>query len=375
MYFQLKQFQIISVIVLSSLVFLAVNPVYAGSGDHDKSDKGHHSGEQHGHKFSRLLQKIEDLEARVDQLEQGGGPQTIAVDCAAGETVSDALASVANSSTPVTITISGVCQENVEIHRDNVTLQGGSTADGIEAGDPAKNALLVIDGVANIKLYNLSLSGGVNALAVAESSAVFASGVNISNASAVGLICLDASSCMLYDVAFQDNPYSVLAYGGSAVTFVGGSITNTAIQPFPNPNIGIIASSSSTVTLSSQLPGDPLVLPPPAISNSFFGIYASGGTVFLNAGVVENTITGIVIEAGGSLRREPQAGTATIQNNNQGIFLSNMGILQSTAPQPLNINNNTLLGINCDASADNFEYLVIDAVFSGNGNDKASTCP
>ena len=164
MYLQLRHFKTISVIILSFLVFLFVNPVYAGFGDHDKSDKGHHSGEQHGHKFSRLLQKIEDLEARVDQLEQGaGGPQTIAVDCAAGETVSDALASVANSSTPVTIALSGVCVENVEIHRDNVTLQGGSTADGIEAGDPAKNALLIIDGVANIKLYDLSLSGGVNA--------------------------------------------------------------------------------------------------------------------------------------------------------------------------------------------------------------------
>ena len=282
---------------------------------------------------------------------------------------------MANSSTPVTIALSGVCVENVEIHRDNVTLQGGSTADGIEAGDPAKNALLIIDGVANIKLYDLSLSGGVNALVVAESSAVFASGLNISSASTAGLSCLDASSCMLYDVAFQDNPFGVLAYGGSAVTFVGGSITNTAIQFPPALNIGAIASSSSTITFASVLPGDPHVLPPPAISNSFFGIYASGGTVFLNAGVVENTITGIVIEAGGSLKREPQAGIATIQNNNQGIFLSNMGILQSTAPQPLNINNNSLLGINCDASADNFEYLVLDAVFSGNGTDKAATCP
>ena len=372
----LSRFRAISVIILSFLAFSFVTAVYAGSDDQHKSAKQHNSYKHHGNPLYKLFQKIEALEARVDELEQGGGsgPQEIAVDCTAGDTVTDALASVADSSTPVTITISGVCMENVEIHRNNVTLQGGSTADGIDgSGDPAKNTLLVVGGLSNIVINNLSLSGGVGALAVAESSSVFASGALLSNASLAGLLCFTASSCILFDVDFEDNQFGILAYGSAAVTMAGGSITNAAIVPF---SAGIIASGTSTITLDTTLPALPAVLAPPLISNYDAGISAAGGDVYLNAAVIQDVSIGVYVAPGGSLRREVQSQSATIQNYSfAGIFVNNMGIVSSIGSQDLNVTGTgTSYGIFCEFNS-TFELDHTDVLFSNNASDLGPGCP
>lgn len=83
--------------------------------------------------------------------------QTIAVDCAAGDLVMDALASEA---VELTIEISGLCFEDVLVRRSRVTLIGTDPAiDGIRAAldEPDSNSAIEIQGVNRITIQNLSL--------------------------------------------------------------------------------------------------------------------------------------------------------------------------------------------------------------------------
>ena len=81
--------------------------------------------------IDEIKEQNSDLQQQFDALNQFIAPKAIRVDCAAGDTVTGALDSVADSPAPVTITIVGVCTETVLINRDDVTLQGTSTTDGI----------------------------------------------------------------------------------------------------------------------------------------------------------------------------------------------------------------------------------------------------
>jgi hypothetical protein len=83
--------------------------------------------------------------------------ETLAVDCNAGDLISDALASQA---VELTIEISGICFEDVVIRRSRVTLIGTDPSfDGIRAAldEPPSNSALEIQGSNRITIQNLSL--------------------------------------------------------------------------------------------------------------------------------------------------------------------------------------------------------------------------
>src|SRR5258708_7854850 len=67
------------------------------------------------------------------------GPVSVAVDCAAGQTVQQAI-DTADPTQPLRVTITGTCTESVALFRDNVTLQAAASGGGIaapsEGGDP-----------------------------------------------------------------------------------------------------------------------------------------------------------------------------------------------------------------------------------------------
>src|SRR5579872_1794452 len=60
------------------------------------------------------------------------GPAHVLVDCSAGQTVSQAIDQNANA-TSLQIAIKGTCTENVNISRDNVSLNAVSPGDGLAA--------------------------------------------------------------------------------------------------------------------------------------------------------------------------------------------------------------------------------------------------
>jgi hypothetical protein len=138
---------------------------------------------------------------------------TVAVDCLAGDSITEALAQPA---VELTIQINGMCEEDVNILRSNVILTGANvdaSLDGIvaPAGD---DRTLTIFGVNTITIENLSLLGGRFGLSI---NATF--GVNVID-----------STISVTGFAPNAFSYGIIAGSASGSINVGGTtIESTAL--------------------------------------------------------------------------------------------------------------------------------------------------
>ncbi|HSD51422.1 MAG TPA: hypothetical protein VLG48_08440, partial [Candidatus Methylomirabilis sp.] len=88
--------------------------------------------------------------------------KTVEVDCTKGKTIAKALER-GNEDKPLVVVVQGICSENVVIDRDDVTLQGNSSGDGVTGLDPTKDTIL-IDGARRVVLERLTVTGGKNGI-------------------------------------------------------------------------------------------------------------------------------------------------------------------------------------------------------------------
>ncbi len=77
-------------------------------------------------------------------------PKVVTVDCAAGDTIADALTK-AKAGKPLIVDIFGVCTENVTITKDDVTLSGGGTG--------TVDGQITIDGARRVVIDGLTVTG------------------------------------------------------------------------------------------------------------------------------------------------------------------------------------------------------------------------
>jgi len=84
-----------------------------------------------------ILLTIGPLTARADDK-----IKTVEVDCTKGKTIGKALERD-NEDRPLVVVVQGICNENVVIDRDDVTLQGDSSSDGVTGLDPTKDTILI----------------------------------------------------------------------------------------------------------------------------------------------------------------------------------------------------------------------------------------
>jgi len=129
-------------------------------------------------------------------------PIACTVSCANGGTVSSALALAPRTTAGLTITIKGTCVEAVDHVPSNVTLQGASSGDGLQAPAATSNPVLGISG-AGITLDNLTISGGMTALLVHSGASAVGNNLVIEasssrNVLANGVITLNSSTIIDY---------------------------------------------------------------------------------------------------------------------------------------------------------------------------------
>src|SRR6516225_12076922 len=125
-------------------------------------------------------------------------PIACTVRCAQGGKVASALALAPRTTAGLTITIKGTCIEAVDQVPGNVTLQGASSGDGLEAPDASSNPVLGIGG-AGVTLDNLTIFGGVNALLVRSGGTATGNNLEIEGSSsqnvlAQGVLSLNSST-------------------------------------------------------------------------------------------------------------------------------------------------------------------------------------
>jgi hypothetical protein len=102
-------------------------------------------------------------------------PIACTVSCAKGGKLASALALAPRTTAGLTVTIMGTCIEAVDQVPGNVTIQGASSGEGLQAPDASSNPVLGISG-AGVTLENLTICGGANALLVHSGASVERSG-------------------------------------------------------------------------------------------------------------------------------------------------------------------------------------------------------
>lgn len=257
-----------------------------------------------GKPFQELQDQIDSLQQQIDTL-LGGTPVSLAVDCDAGDSVVAALTSV-SPAIPLTISISGICNEFVFINRDDVTLQGVTPADGVSG------IIASLGGGLRINLNNLSIDGSSSpfgaALACFQGSVINANGVTISGGFR-GVWAIDGGKCRVINSTIENLFTGVESRRHSLVDLENVVIRNnsTAIDTFLG---GSITLQSSSVEQNSE------------------GVVIRNGSTaeIIGSEINNNTGNGLVVSQGSSVfvTRVGSTGISISNNGGDGIQLSGL---------------------------------------------------
>jgi hypothetical protein len=130
--------------------------------------------------------------------------QTMAVDCAAGESIEDALAK-AKKADGLVVSISGMCEENVTIERDHVALLGGDPeADGIRGVSGIDAPAIRIKHGYGVVLENLTVEDGDGGGVRADWSSLTVRNCRIRHNELFG-VYLSGATAWFWDVAVSEN--------------------------------------------------------------------------------------------------------------------------------------------------------------------------
>jgi hypothetical protein len=351
-------------------------------------------------------------------------PIACTVSCANGGTVSSALALAPRTTAGLTITIKGTCVEAVDHVPGNVTLQGASSGDGLEAPDASSNPVLGISG-AGVTLDNLTISGGVNALLVrsgasaagnnlviegSSSRNVLARGVVTLNSSTIehssgdGIDALSGGIVFLLGGTVRNNSRGLSVGSGSYLDADGGAVISDNTGGHGALISGSLAVFAATIEGNSpdgvhlSIGGTAVIFGPGVVrSNARDGVLVLGGSVdvdgvisnnarhdisVFNSGtaivddggvVASNSANGVLVEDGTVNVGNLGAGAnATIQSNGaNGIYLktNSVGFFNNAGNQ---IVNNSGWGILCDGAPANPLIAGTIGTVSGNGAGQIS---
>ena len=251
--------------------------------------------------------------------------KTVNVNCDLGMTIAAALAN-AKPGKPLIVNIEGVCNENVTIMQNEVTLQGINPASsmiiGVAEADPFKDSPITLLGAQLVVIDNLTVSGGGSSGIAATTSFFTVSnsviegngrdGIAVSAGSVARVndniirfntrhgISVTAGFAQIIDNTIQDNVDGIrVLSGGSAL--IGATLGGT-----PGPNT--IKMNDTGIAVIGPGRADILnnTIGTIAEGNTEHGVFAHlGGSVVLTNNMVSgNGVYGLFVTEGSSGRLE-----------------------------------------------------------------------
>ncbi len=327
--------------------------------------------------FKALKKKVRKLKKSVNQLEQDLSsvldaqlPESVNINCDAGDSISTELTRYVNSSSPLTLNISGTCIENIVVSRSNVTFNGTDASAGLEALDPNIALFAVSRGAGNIQVNDLNFNGGLYGLIAAKGSQLSINRSDISLAT-FGVVSVDSSSVEVSQSRIHDNTNS------GVLANINGTMTirdNTTVELNAT---GVVSQTGGTVYLTSTR-SDGSSGTGVTITANNTGIAAASGSIVQvrDSSVSGNSNVGFYIVTNSVLHfltTENGSGN-TISNQNIGIYsLKNTSV--TFADTNNTFNNNSTFALYCHPTT---AYMVsngpgtLPGAFSGNGPGGAS---
>ena len=236
------------------------------------------------------------------------GPAAVTVDCAAGQSVNQALADTADA-TQVDITIKGTCTEPVHIFRDDVTLQGAAPGDGLT--QPSGHTVLTVDSARRVELDQLTITGGQSGLSILDGAQVLAFDLHVSSADDQDVSADSGTSLILNNAIVEGGDIGLIAHSGGSIDMNNATVSGShhfAVEADKNGTIGIGGGTLVTGAGSQGV------------------IATQGGTVDLGDATVQNNGgAGVFVFTGGNAF---VAQGTVVQHNGQGGVPANSGTVE-----------------------------------------------
>lgn len=279
-----------------------------------------------GNPFAALQQQIDALAQRLDALERGT-PVALTVACP-GQTIGDALAS-APAGAPLTLTVSGVCTENVVVMRDDVAMLGAGAGATVVAADASLPAIL-LEGARRVTLDRVSTSGGAGGVVGVRGAVFTLSNASVTGATRFGVLASFGSTGTAANVLVSGIVgEGVIAANDSVLAVVDSTVEN-------NTGSGMVASRGSHLRVGQDLTGALVARPVTVQNNGASGIQIADSSAGI---VVATTVqghpngTGIGVSGSSAARIGAVPGLVapnTITNSRTGIsvFQSSQAFIQ-----------------------------------------------
>ncbi len=277
---------------------------------------------------------------------------TIRVDCDNGGTVARALSFPAHR---VVVRVNGVCEENVLINRNGVTLKGVGQ-DAALVGVPGADApALALDGVSRIDVIDLAIRGGGSfGVTIRRNSEAYFERVAISDSPGIGLLVDQGSSAILVDSSSSNHQvFGAAVWGSSGLTVQG------ATEFSGNGQLGLLMSDGASLHTQG---GGTLT----ASDNGGVGIALQSGAegVFPSVVAQRNAFAGIQLTFSASFSSIGDANDIS-ENGVFGIFmfdnaqLSLAATLRDNSASAIMASENSVVSLASD----------VPSVLSGSGVD------
>lgn len=281
--------------------------------------------------ITALNQQLESLGDVVDQQLANTLPVEMTVDCAAGQSISAVVDQYRYATAPLTIDITGVCDEVVVVRRNDVTLRAASPGAGIHSDSPSHGNVTASQG-SGVTVEGLSLTGGGSGFMAARNSQSVLSNVDISQADS-GVVALDGSFIEVIDSTIHNNENGAVAMRGGVV-----AISSSLIEFNTN---GVVATFSGVVNLRDIAP-DATSTDGVTLRNNTIGVVAQmGGTAAINGALIEAGNIGVFAQTQAAVQL---SSTVLRDHATAGVFARRN---TSLSFEPNNDISNNLFGIFC----------------------------
>jgi hypothetical protein len=286
------------------------------------------------------------------------------VDCDHGDRISRALRR-GDEHKPLTILVRGTCVENVEITRDDVTIQGDPAAT-LQAADPARS-VITFAGARRGELRGVTVAGGRTGVDGRRGATYELSACVIQGNSRFG-VSISYGGTAIVDNCIVRNNGSVTERGGGLLTANGAQlvITNSTVEN--NIGFGLFAGRNAHLRIGQDFDGSVTPGPVTVSGNSSHGVIVQeaasgivvGSTVENNGanGILAASSSSVSVGAGSAGYVSP---TVVRSNTRNGVIItqSSRGLVQGGV-----VENNGNAGVRIEGAA----ATVIGAQIRGNGS-------
>lgn len=328
-----------SVIALATALFSGITSAQGNGGNpfggiQDQLDQQQAHIDQQQVQLDLQQAQIESLLSSTnDQVEFG-------VDCFAGDTITEVLDDQSGSTAPITILISGVCNESVDVVRDNIALIGVSSGAGITSiSDSA--AVTVSNGASGVSIDNLTINGGAasidpfsaTALLCTEGAEAEISNSTFSRTSGVAIRLFRGSVCSFTDSVAENSTFGLIV----------GSDSHAQLVDFTsrwNSARGINVGAGGYIRFSDEGAIGNVVN-----DNGNLGMFVGYGAIVAveNLSIENHSNVGAAVSSGGTLLLSGRGAELRVTNNSDtGIRLNDSAILVSNPTAIVEVTGHTL---------------------------------